>query len=109
MKKEKVKKEEDEKKTESKGKTHPLIIGPRMTEKSAINAEKNIYTFNVKNGAGKNEIKKAIKHIYGVMPVRVAVTKIAKKTVTRRGITSVKQGGKKAVVYLKKGDKIIFT
>jgi len=42
------------------------------------------------------------------MPVNVAVTKIAEKTVTRRGITSIKQGGKKAVVHLKKGDKIIF-
>ena len=108
MKKEKIKKEDDEKKIESKGKMHPLIIGPRVTEKSAINAERNIYTFNVLDSAGKNEIKKAIKHIYGVMPVRVAVTKIANKTVTRRGIESVKRGGKKAVVYLKKGDKIIF-
>jgi large subunit ribosomal protein L23 len=109
MKKEKTKKTEDENKNESKGKTHPLVIGPRMTEKSAINAENNIYTFNVKDSASKNEIKKAIKHIHGVMPVRVSITKIANKTVTRRGIESVKRGGKKAVVHLKKGDKIIFT
>lgn len=91
-----------------KDKTHPMIKGPRVTEKSAISAEKNIYTFNVAQNANKNEIKKAIKFIYGVTPINVAVTQIAKKTVTRRGITSVKQGGKKAVVYLKKGDKIIF-
>jgi large subunit ribosomal protein L23 len=95
----------DEKKKE---KTHPMIKGPRITEKSAISAEKNVYTFNVAQNANKNEIKKAIKFIYGVTPINVAVTQIAKKTVTRRGITSVKQGGKKAVVYLKKGDKIIF-
>jgi len=89
-------------------KTHPLISGPRMTEKSAINAERGVYTFNVPQIANKNEIKKAIKFVYGVTPVRVAMTTIAKKTVTRRGITSVKQGGKKAVVHLKKGDKITF-
>ena len=91
-----------------KEKTHPLIKGARITEKSAINAEKGIYTFNVAQIANKNEIKKAIKMIYGVMPVKVAVTQIAEKTVTRRGIVSTKQGGKKAVVHLKKGDKITF-
>ena len=92
----------------NKGKTHPLIKGPRITEKSAINAERGVYTFNVAQIANKNEIKKAIKFVYGVTPERVAITTIAKKTVTRRGITSVKQGGKKAVVHLKKGDKITF-
>lgn len=102
----KNKKEEvEEKKT---GKTHPMILGPRVTEKSAINAEKNVYTFNVPGNANKNEIRKAIKHVYGVTPTDIAITKIAEKTVTRRGITSIKQGGKKAVVHLKKGDKIIF-
>jgi len=105
----KTKKNKEEKvDTTKKEKTHPLIKGARITEKSAINAEKGVYTFNVAQGANKNEIKKAIKLVYGVMPVRVAVTQIAKKTVTRRGITSVKQGGKKAVVHLKKGDKIVF-
>lgn len=91
-----------------KAKTHPLIKSPRITEKSAINAERGVYTFNVANVANKNEIKKAIKLVYGVSPVRVAITQIANKTVTRRGITSIKQGGKKAVVHLKKGDKITF-
>jgi large subunit ribosomal protein L23 len=107
----KTKKNTDAKKdevVEKKEKTHPLIKGARITEKSAIQAEKGVYTFNVAQNANKNEIKKAINFIYGVTPINVSVTKIAKKTVTRRGITSVKQGGKKAVVHLKKGDKITF-
>jgi len=91
-----------------KEKTHPLIKSPRITEKSAINAEKNVYTFNVAQSANKNEVKKAIHFLYGVKPERVSITKIAEKTVTRRGIVSTKQGGKKAVVHLKKGDKITF-
>lgn len=91
-----------------KVKTHPLIKSPRITEKSAIDAERNVYTFNVPQTANKNEFKKAIKSVYGVTPVRISVTQIAKKTVTRRGITSSKQGGKKMVVHLKKGDKITF-
>jgi large subunit ribosomal protein L23 len=91
-----------------KAKTHPLIKNPRITEKSALSAERGVYTFNVADNANKNEIKKAINFVYGVAPIKVSITQIANKTVTRRGITSVKQGGKKAVVHLKKGDKIIF-
>ncbi|KKP82957.1 MAG: 50S ribosomal protein L23 [Candidatus Nomurabacteria bacterium GW2011_GWF2_35_66] len=89
-----------------KVKTHPLIKSPRITEKAALGAEKGIYTFNVTDNATKNEIKKAIKLIYGVTPLRVSTTKITSKTVVRRGIIGTKKGGKKAVVYLKKGDKI---
>lgn len=94
--------------SDKKEKSHPMIKGPRMTEKSAIYAERGVYTFNVTPTANKNEIKKAINFIYGVTPVNVSITQIAKKSVTRRGIVSVKQGGKKAVVHLKKGDKITF-
>ena len=104
----KTKKNTEKEVVEKKEKTHPLIKNPRITEKSAIYAEKGVYTFNVAQNANKNEIKKAIKFIYGVTPERISVTQIAKKTVTRRGIVSTKQGGKKAVVHLKKGDKITF-
>lgn len=97
-----TKKDED---GDKKEKTHPLIKGARITEKSAINAEKGVYTFNVAQGANKNEIKKAVNLVYGVKPIRISITQIAKKTVTRRGIVSIKQGGKKAVVHLKKGDR----
>jgi len=93
---------------EKKAKTHKMILGPRITEKSAFAAEKGIYTFNVPNEANKNEIKKAIKFLYNVSPVKVAITQIADKKVTRKGNISIKHGGKKAVVHLKKGDKITF-
>jgi large subunit ribosomal protein L23 len=86
-----------------------LVLGPRMTEKSAILSEKGVYTFNVKDEANKSEILKAIKALYKVTPVKISITQIAEKAVMRRGIPGVKRGGKKAVVYLKKGDKIAFT
>lgn len=84
------------------------MIGPRITEKSAIGADKGVYTFNIMPHATKNEIKKAIKLLYGVTPVKIAMVQITSKKVVRRGIVGEKQGGKKAVVYLKKGDKIAF-
>lgn len=109
MKKETTKKKNKEDKVdEKKVKTHPLIKGPRITEKSAIAADKGRYTFNVKDDANKNEIKKAIKMMYKVDAVKVTITQVKPKTVVRRGKVGVKSGGKKAVVYLKKGDKIEF-
>jgi large subunit ribosomal protein L23 len=103
----KTKKNTKEKAVATKGTSHPLIIGARMTEKAALGAEKGIYTFNVENNANKTEIKKAIKMLYGVTPVKVAVTQITDKIVMRRtGTFGTKRGGKKAVVHLKKGDKI---
>ena len=89
-------------------KTHPLILSPRITEKSALASEKGAYTFNVKEESTKNEIKKAIKMLYGVTAMKIAITPIKEKVVFRKGKMGVRSGGKKAVVYLKKGDKISF-
>lgn len=88
--------------------THPLIKSPRITEKSALDAERGAYTFNVATHANKNEIKKAIKMLYGVTPVKISITQITQKVVMRRNMLGVKGGGKKAVVHLKKGEKITF-
>jgi len=93
---------------DKKAKSHPLVIGPRITEKSALASEKGAYTFNVKEESTKNEIKKAIKMLYGVTPTKIAITQIKEKIVFRRGKTGVRSGGKKAVVYLKKGETISF-
>lgn len=108
MKKDIIKKskKESKNKEEAVQKTHPLIKGVRVTEKAALSAENGAYTFNVEDNANKNEIKKAIKFIYGVTPRRVSIIQITSKKVVRRGKIGTKKGGKKAVVYLKKGDKI---
>lgn len=106
MAKTKTKKNTKEEKEEVK--THPLILGARITEKSALSADKNQYTFNVDNNANKNEIKKAIKTLYKVTPVKVSIVKVSGKKVMRGGVSGFKSGGKKAVVHLKKGDKIEF-
>ncbi|MFA7192094.1 MAG: 50S ribosomal protein L23 [Candidatus Paceibacterota bacterium] len=98
----------DTKVDEKATKTHPLIKGLRITEKAARAAQNNAYTFNVATNANKTEIKKAIKMLYGVTPIRVTTTQITEKIVFIRGKSGKKQGGKKAVVYLKKGDKIEF-
>jgi len=89
-----------------------VIRSPRITEKAAIVSDiANCYTFNIAPEASKEEVKKAIKKLYKVTPVKVNITKIAPKKVQvrgKRGKFGIKSGGKKAVVYLKKGDNIQF-
>ncbi|MES2023065.1 MAG: 50S ribosomal protein L23 [Patescibacteria group bacterium] len=83
-----------------------IINKPRVTEKSSMLAEANIYSFNVAKSTTKSEIKKAIFELYKVKPVKVNTISFAGKKITVRGKKGVKAGGKKAFVYLKKGDKI---
>ena len=78
----------------------------RITEKASFGQEKNIYTFDIPKGVNKNEIKKAIFAQFKVKPVKVNVLSVPKKNTTFKGKYSTRGGGRKAVVYLKKGDKI---
>lgn len=90
-------------KTENAG---AIIISPKVTEKAARSAGDNVYTFNVASSASKIEIAKAIQDLYGVTPVKIATSTLKYKPVARRGIFGLKGGGKKAMVFLKKGDTI---
>lgn len=83
-----------------------IIKNPRVTEKASLAQEQNVYTFNVSSRANKTEIRKAIFSIYKVKPIRVNVLPVPKKHVMSKGKVGVKGGGRKALVYLKEGDKI---
>ena len=48
-----------------------IIIAPVITEKSAHQAEQNVYTFKVASNANKTEIKKAIEAAFGVKVEKV--------------------------------------
>ena len=86
-----------------------IIKKPRITEKSGIQAEgMGIYTFEVTAEANKKNVAKAVKELYKVTPVKVNITNLPAKKVFSRGKIGRKSGVKKAVVYLKKGDKIEF-
>ena len=104
----KLNKSKDDKDKKDKKVSNPHVLGARITEKSAIGADKGIYTFNVATTTNKNEIKKAIKLMYNVTPTKIAIIQVRRKVIMRRGVIGIKQGGKKAVVHLKKGDKIAF-
>jgi len=86
-----------------------IIKKPRITEKSGIQAEAlGVYTFEVTDKANKKNIAKAVKELYKVTPVKVNITNLPAKKVFSRGKVGRKSGVKKAIIYLKKGDKIEF-
>ncbi len=85
-----------------------FVLRPHITEESNNMAAKNIYTFRVQNSANKTIISKAIKEMYGFEPVKIRIINTRpKKRIVRRKV-GVKPGFKKALVYLKEGDKIEF-
>ena len=84
------------------------IKNPRITEKASLAQEQNVYSFNVSSSANKNEIKKAVFALYKVKPVRVNILAIPRKATFFKGKSGARSGGKKALVYLKAGDKIEF-
>lgn len=84
-----------------------VLLRPRITEKAAVGADKsNVYVFEVAENATKKSISASVRDAYKVTPEKVNVVTIPSKQVFVRGKKGVKSGGKKAYVYLKKGDKI---
>jgi large subunit ribosomal protein L23 len=89
-----------------KGAYAHVLSAPRVTEKSAFSGDKGAYVFNVAPNATKVDIKKAFAEVYGIMPLKVTITRIPKKPTMVRGQRGTKGGGKKATVFLAPGQKI---
>ena len=85
-----------------------ILLSPRITEKGAYLSEIGAYVFNVSPRANKKEIAGAIRDVFKVTPRKVTVVRVARKRVQTRGTnrTGETAGGKKAYVFLKKGETI---
>jgi large subunit ribosomal protein L23 len=86
-----------------------VLIRPRITEKATDLSEKNIYVFEVAKSANKLTVRQAIEKRYKVKPVKVTISNTTPKTSKnpRTGRVQAKTFAvKKAMVFLKKGDKI---
>ncbi len=89
------------------GNIRPQILRhPHVTEKAAASAERGIYVFEVATDANKRDIAKAVELFYKVTPVKVTVVTIPAKIIMVKGRKGVRKAGKKAYVFLKKGEKI---
>jgi large subunit ribosomal protein L23 len=83
------------------------ILRPRITEKAGImNEALNVYTFEVSKNSTKHTVEKEIKSLYKVTPTKVRIINLPARKVIVRGLKGTQSAVKKALVYLKKGDKI---
>ncbi len=97
-------------KTLSNTKLESVIKAPWLSEKALIGTEKGIYVFEVPRDATKPEIKAAIERIYKVVPVKVNIVNLPRKSKamrTKRGM-GFRAARHKAYVHLKKGETITF-
>src|SRR3954471_14548484 len=84
-----------------------VLLGARSTEKSAILQNKsNIFVFNVSRDATKKAIVACLKAEHKVTPLKIRLAAVHAKPTMYRGRPGTKSAGKKAYIYLKKGDTI---
>lgn len=85
-----------------------IIRRPLVTEKSTdgIAGRNPAYAFVVAPTANKIMVRRAFIEQYKVTPIKVNMSVVKPKKVFTRGRVGARGGFKKAVVYLKPGDKI---
>jgi large subunit ribosomal protein L23 len=83
-----------------------IILKPIVTEKSTEFESYGKYIFKVMPGTNKIEIKKAVEKIFGTKVADVNIVNTRSKSKRRGKTTGTVSGFKKAIVTLKKGEKI---
>jgi len=89
-----------------------LILKSRVTEKSTAGATASarggrpVYTFVVDPKVNKLTVRKTVIEKYKVTPVKININVVKGRKFFARGKVGSQSGFKKALVYLKSGDKI---
>ena len=83
-----------------------ILRSPHATEKASAGQERGVYVFRVDRNAGKNMIARAVEARYGVSVDAVRVAHMPSKERRRGRVIGWKPGFKKAMVTIKKGEKI---
>ena len=87
---------------------YKVLLGPHISEKSALGAELNQYTFRVVSDATKPEVRKAVEQLFKVKVEGVQVLNVKGKRKRNRFGVSRKNNWKKAMVRLAAGHEIDF-
>ncbi len=93
-------------KEETTGDAWKILLSPLVTEKTSMLQGNGHYAFVVARAANKLSVKRAVEKVYGVKPVMVRITNVHGKEVRYGRATGKTAAWKKAVVVLKKGEKI---
>lgn len=106
IKKETVKPLKKPVKKTDEGLAYRILKAPHITEKSTSLAKNNKYVFKVYKRSNKPEIRKAVEKLYNVDVLNVKIIKVGPKKRIFKGIKGERKSYKKAVVEIKKGQKI---
>ncbi len=87
-----------------------ILRHARITEKASMHQISGVYTFDITPSATKRDVIQAVFALYKVTPrsVRVVTVPTKSRRNARTGKVGMTGGGKKAYVYLKKGESITF-
>ncbi len=83
-----------------------VLIKPVITEKATQLSALGQYVFEVAPGVNKIEIKKAIKELYNVWPIKINIIKVKGKEVRYGKSQGQTKRSVKAIITLKRGEKI---
>ena len=85
---------------------YSVIISQHITEKASDMVALNKYVFKVFKDANKKRVKDAVENLYDVTVASVQIINIPSKKIRVGRFEGKKSGYKKAIVTLRKGDKI---
>jgi large subunit ribosomal protein L23 len=85
---------------------YDVILGPLITEKSALQQDDNIYAFRVGERSSKIEIKSAIEALFGVEVLGVRTARVRGKVKRFGRFFGKRRNWKKAYVTLAEGNAI---
>lgn len=86
-----------------------ILIKPILTEKTySLASDLNQYTFEVTLKATKDEVNRAVREKFGVEVIKIRIINKLGRSVSfgKTRIPGKRKNQKKAIVTLKKGDKI---
>lgn len=104
--KEEIKIEPPRPKKKPSDKAYSILFSPHITEKATMLAKENNYVFKIRPAANKTEVKKVIEDRYGVNVIGVKIINIPAKKRRLGRQEGWRKGYKKAIVKIKKGQKI---
>lgn len=87
-------------------KGYDVIVRPLITEKTTKLIELRQYTFEVKQGSNKVEVKKAVEELFDVKVVAVNMLNTQRKTRKVGKYEGLRPAVQKAVVTLAEGNKL---
>ena len=102
--------EHDEKKPvvlkENTGSAHRVLRHYHLSEKTNLFATTGRYVFKVSKDTNKIEVKKAVEKVYDVHVTKVNMVNVPGKKRRQGRVTGRTQDWKKAIVFLKTGERI---